>query len=63
MSIRQEISKGVEPVRAFYDLREAKYLFWVEGNSYEADYFATPFTLKNGHADRSLVLKHARPVA
>ena len=63
MSIRSEISLGIEPVRAFYDLPRAKYQFWVDGKFYEADYFATPFTLKNGCADKALVLRHARPVA
>ena len=62
MSVRSEISKGIEPVKAFYDLREAKYLFRADGQSYEADYFGTPFTIKNGYADKSLVLKHARPI-
>ena len=60
MSYRQDISVGVEPVPAFYDLRHATWNFRVDGKSYAFDCFRMPFTLKDYAADKTLILKHGK---
>lgn len=66
MSIRLDISKGIDPVPVFSDIRNDIYIIYCGGNQFIFD--RLPFTTidirsKSGrtipHADRELVLKHA----
>lgn len=72
MSIRLDISKGIDPIPMFSDIRTDEHYFRIDGIEY---IFKTtlPFTLKEAHwvnafgklsskkwrcADKALVLKH-----
>ena len=58
--IRQlEISKGVEPVKAFSDIKYDIIQFDVDGKIYTFTSADMPFTLRNYTADKALILKHA----
>lgn len=59
MSIRLDISKGVDPVPMSYDIRADIYKCWVDGFSYAFDSREMRFTLRDGCADRALILKYA----
>ena len=50
-------------IPAFYDLAEAKFLFFVDGKILEAPYFKTPFhvSFDDYTALKSDVLLHATP--
>ena len=65
MSISIDMSKGIDPVRAWYDAKEQMYQFYVDGTRYQLKGPHLPFTLiddtKLGRAaDRELVLKHGK---
>lgn len=61
-----DISHGVEPIKAAYDIRKDAVLFNLDGKTVEFDYRDLPFSLKpmvvSGLpcqcADRELILKH-----
>lgn len=66
MSYALDISKGIDPIPVFRDIRNDTTLFWVDGKSY-IFIGNLPFTLKElkvkgylrKHADKALILKHA----
>ena len=69
VSIRLDISKGVDPIPVYSDIRRDEYVCFVDGVSYRFQHL--PFTLKEVKiyqkpqpcADKALVLKHADKAA
>lgn len=66
MSIRRDISKGIDPVPVYSDIRNDCYVCFVDGKRYRFE--RLPFTIKEFPqkgkltrqcADKALVLKHA----
>lgn len=67
MSVRLDVSRGIEPVPVFSDIRNDCYVCRTDGQSFVFD--RLPFTLKNVRlpgsqrevpcADRYLILKHS----
>jgi hypothetical protein len=57
--IRQEISRGIDPVVASTDVARKAYIFYVYGKRYDFPLDKCPFTLTDRHcADKALVLKY-----
>lgn len=68
MSIRLDISQGVDPIPVYSDIRHDNYTCFVDGLRYTFKWL--PFTLKDARptawsrrpipcADKALILKHA----
>lgn len=65
--MEKEISQGVDPVPAMYDIIEDNFAFRVDGKTYTYDYKTIPFTMTRQYvdgasrmcADKALILKHA----
>jgi len=53
-----DISQGIDPVPAFYDVDRGIYVFKVDGKDYGFYIRELPFTLKKYSADKALILKH-----
>lgn len=65
--MKQDVSKGVDPVQSHYDIFKDEVLFRIDGKTYRWDTRKLPFTLKAviiggipAHcADKALILRHA----